>query len=157
MTLIQSNALLDVNVRVQPSATGVLMQSTFYRVCKLLIHYGSFILQDLSNRYVTRKIDMCVVVGLIKYHQINVSLEMSWIIQQLYSFWHIFLQHTYLFTVFIWVIDIFLYYLVIFLQIHQHHHQQQELQQPQYRLLMWEVIILKILNMNMITSEYFGY
>ena len=93
------------------------MQSTFYRVCKLLIHYGSFILQDLSNRYVTRKIDMCVVVGLIKYHQINVSLEMSWIIQQLYSFWHIFLQLTYLFTVFIWVIDIFLYYLVIFLQI----------------------------------------
>ena len=75
--LIQSNALLDVNVRVQPNATGVLMQSTFYRVCKLLVHHGSFILQDLSNRYVTRKIDMCVVVGLIKYHQINVSLEMS--------------------------------------------------------------------------------
>ena len=73
--LIQSNALLDVNVRVQPNATGVLMQSTFYRVYMLLIHYGSFILQELANRYVTRKIDMCVVVGLIKYHQINVSLR----------------------------------------------------------------------------------
>ena len=69
------NALLDVTVRVQPNANGVLMQSTLCRLCLDLIHHGRFILKDFSNKYVTGKIDMCAVVDLIKYHQINVSLE----------------------------------------------------------------------------------
>ena len=70
------NALSDVTVRVQPNANGVLMQSTLCRLCLDLIHHGRFILQDFSNKYVMGKIDMCAVVDLIKYHQINVSLEM---------------------------------------------------------------------------------
>ena len=70
------NVLSDVTVRVQPNANGVLMQSTLCRFCLDLIHHGRFILQDLSNKYVMGKIDMCAVVDLIKYHQINVSLEM---------------------------------------------------------------------------------
>ena len=69
------NALLDATVRVQPNANGVRMQSTICRLCLDLIHYGIFILQNFSNKYVTVKIDMCAVVALMKYHQINVSLE----------------------------------------------------------------------------------
>ena len=70
------NALSDVTVRVQPNANGVLMQSTICRLCLDLIHYGRFIPQNFSNKYVTEKIDMCAVVDQIKYHQINVSLEL---------------------------------------------------------------------------------
>ena len=70
------NALSDVTVRVQPNANGVLMQSTLCRLCLDRIHHGRFILQDFSNKYVMGKIDMCAVVDLMKYHQINVSLEM---------------------------------------------------------------------------------
>ena len=70
------NVLSDVTVRVQPSANGVLMQSTICRLCLDLIHYGRFIQQNFSNKFVTGKIDMCAVVDQIKYHQINVSLEL---------------------------------------------------------------------------------
>ena len=69
------NALSDATVRVQPNANGVRMQSIICRLCLDLIHYGRFILQVFSNKYAMAKIDMCAVVELMKYHQINVSLE----------------------------------------------------------------------------------
>merc|ERR1711935_766897 len=69
------NALSDVTVRVQPSANGVLMQSTICLLCLDLIHHGRFILQDFSNKYVMGKIDMSAVVDLMKYHQINMLIQ----------------------------------------------------------------------------------
>ena len=65
------NVLSDVTVRVHSNANGVLMQSTLCRLCLDLIHHGRFMLKDFSNKYVMGKIDMCAVVDLIKYHQIN--------------------------------------------------------------------------------------
>ena len=69
------NVLSDVTVRVHSNANGVLVQSTLCRLCLDLIHHGRFILKNFSNKYVTARIDTCAVVDLMKYHQINVSLE----------------------------------------------------------------------------------